>query len=103
VIKIMKGLRFGQRNMKSIYPESKVSSCIFEFRDKHFEIQNTEKWDVEPYLGCKLDKQVIKGLIQWLQECLAEKKCDYCWNIEIPEQFDISGDIKCKKCGEFYR
>lgn len=103
MINMMKGLRFCERNRKSTHTESKVESCIFEFRDKHFEIQNTEKWDVEPYLGCKLDKDAIKGLIHWLQGCLDEKKCDYCWNIEIPEGLDISGEIKCKKCGEFYR
>lgn len=103
MISLLKGLRLCSRNMRSTHPESKVTSCIFEFRGKKLEIHNTSPWDVDPYLGCKLSRQDVEELMRYLLECLKDKKCDACWDISLPSALEISGEIKCKHCGELYR
>lgn len=102
-IKILKWLQFCERNSRTINPESCVQTCSFQFRGKMFQINNTTPWDTEPYLGCEINRESVQQLIDWLQECLNDKRCDYCWGIELPSEMDFSGEIKCKKCGEFYR
>lgn len=103
MIKLLKGLKFCERNSRSIYPESCVMSCTFEFRGKIFEINNTLPWDQKPYLGAELTRNHVIGLISWLQKCLEDKKCDYCWNIEMPDGMEITGNIRCSRCGELYK
>ena len=98
---MLKGMMFCERNRFS--GDENVVTTVFSFRDKTMKIHNSKILNDPPFLGCVLDKAAAQELIQFLHGCLDEKKCDDCWNKEIPSCFANAQDLKCQKCGEFYK
>jgi len=102
MIKLTKGIKFSRINCKSNNLDVCIVTCLFQFRNKRFELNNLTKWDTDPYLGGILNRENALQLRNWLNECLEDKKCDKCYNIKLPDNLDFSGKIKCKACGEEY-
>ena len=102
MIKLTKGIKFSRINCKSNNRDECIVTCLFQFRNKRFEINNVVKWDAEPYLGGILGRNDALCLRDWLNECLNDKKCDECYNLKLPDNLEFSGQIKCTKCGEAY-
>ena len=103
MIKIIKGLLWGHRNMRSYNPDSCEQTLSFEFRGKCFDIKSLEKWDEPPYLGGILDRSSVLSLFRFLTECLDDIRCDECYKFKLPSNFDVKGEIRCIHCGELYK
>jgi hypothetical protein len=57
MIKLTKGMKFSRFNCKSNNLDECIVTCLFQFRDKRFEINNVAKWDAAPYLGGILNRE----------------------------------------------
>lgn len=80
-----------------LYPSNEYITALFSFRDKKFQIQNLVKLDEKPYLGCKLNRDAVLLLVDWLNRMLAENElCDDCYNYKPPPNF--KGELICKNC-----
>jgi len=95
MIEYIKGILFPGR--RDIDNDQNYTSSLFSFRDKKFTVTNLEKKKCDPYLGCKLDKEAVVKLKEWLDECLLDPRCDKCWDSNIP--FNFIGELKCRECG----
>ena len=101
MINIIKGMMMCKRSRFD--NDDTMVTTLFSFRDKKLYIHNSKKLNEPPFLGCVINKAAAKQLIEFLQSCLDEKKCDECWNKEIPACFTVESDLKCHICGEFYK
>lgn len=79
-----------------------VDACVFMFRDKTIKFEWNETNEYKPLDAFELFKADVEFLLEWLELCLQDKRCDDCAVLKIPEVFDIDGEVKCKNCGEIY-